>query len=73
MLWVASHLQQGGGTCPEEQVVEQTLVLEYQRGQLMRQSEDNVEVWHRQQFGGARQATWCARCPDTSDSGDYDM
>ena len=54
MLRVASDFEQRGGTGAEEQVVEQPLVLKHERGELMRQREDDMEVGHGQQLGGTR-------------------
>src|SRR6266851_2451588 len=54
VLGVASNLKERRGTGAEEQVVEQPLVLQYQGRQLMGQREDDVEVGHGQQLGGAR-------------------
>ena len=51
---VAGDLKECRGTGAEEQVVEQPLVLQHQCGQLMGQSEDDVEVRHGQQLGGTR-------------------
>jgi hypothetical protein len=51
MLGVACDLEQCGGACTEEQIVEQLLVLKHKCGQLMRQSEDDMEVGHGQQLG----------------------
>jgi hypothetical protein len=51
MLRVASDFEQRGSTGTEEQIVEQPLVLQHKRGQLMRQSEDDMEVGHGQQLG----------------------
>lgn len=54
VLGVASTLKERRGTGAEEQVVEQPLVLQHECGQFMGQREDDVEVGHRQQLGGAR-------------------
>ena len=54
MLRVPRHFKHGRGTGAEEQVVEQSLVLEHQCGEFMRQGEDNMEVRHRQQLSGTR-------------------
>lgn len=51
MLRVASDFEQRGSTGTEEQIVEQPLVLQHKRGQLMGQSEDDMEVGHGQQLG----------------------
>ncbi len=51
MLRVTSDFEQRGSTGTEEQIVEQLLVPEHERGQLMRQGKDEVEVGHGQQFG----------------------
>ena len=46
MLRVTSDFEQRGSAGAEEQIVEQPLVLQHKRGQLMRQGEDEVEVGH---------------------------
>ena len=61
VLRIASQLEHGRGAGVVEQVVEQPLVLEDKGGQFVRQSEDDVEVRDRQQFGRARRQPFCAR------------
>jgi hypothetical protein len=51
VLRVACDLEHGGRTGAEEQIVEQSLVLQHERGELMWQREDEVEVGHGQQLG----------------------
>jgi len=51
---VAGKFEQRSGTGAEEQVIKQTLVLEDESGELVRQGEDDVEVRHGQQLGGTR-------------------
>lgn len=47
---VASQLEHRRGAGAVEQIVEQSLVLEDERGEFVRQSEDDVEVRNGQQF-----------------------
>ena len=54
VLGIASQFEHRGGAGAIEQVVEQPLVLEGKSGQIMRQSEDDVEVRHGQQFSRTR-------------------
>src|SRR6476660_144350 len=49
-LRVACHLEQRFRTAAEQKVVQNPLVLQRQRGQFMRQSEDNMHVRCRQQL-----------------------
>ena len=51
---VACQFEQRIGAGAEEQIVEQPLVLEDQSAEFVRQSEDDVEVWHRQQLSRTR-------------------
>ena len=51
VLRVASDFEQRGGAGTKEQIVEHPLVLQHQKGQFMRQSEDDMEVGHGQQLG----------------------
>jgi hypothetical protein len=51
---VAGKFEQRSGTGAEEQIIEQTLVLQDQSGELVGQGEDDVEVRHGQQLGGTR-------------------
>src|SRR6266487_2978968 len=50
MFRVAGEFQQCGGAGSEEQIVKQSFVLQNQSRELVRQSEDDVEVRHRQQL-----------------------
>ena len=52
MAWISGDLQQGFGGGTKQQVVEQALVAECKRCQLLRQSEDHMRIRHRQQTGG---------------------
>jgi hypothetical protein len=52
--WVTGSFEQGCGTGAKEQIVKQPLVLEDERGELVVQGEDDMEVRHRQQLGGTR-------------------
>src|SRR5277367_1734251 len=63
VLGIASQFEHRRGAGSIEQIVEQTLVLENKRGQIMRQRKDNVEVRHGQQFCRARRQPFCARVP----------
>ena len=49
MAWIGSDLEQRLGSCPKQQAIEQTLVPECERSQLLRYSEDHMDVGHRQQ------------------------
>ena len=60
---MASQFEHGRGAGAEEQIVEQSLVLEDQSGEFVRQSEDDMEVWNRQQFSRTRGQPFCARVP----------
>lgn len=50
MLGVEGNLQHGFSAGPEQQVVEELLVLEHQWRELVGQGEDHVEVADREQF-----------------------
>jgi hypothetical protein len=63
VLWIASQFEHRGGAGAKEQIVKHALVLEDKGGQFVRQSEDDVEVWHGQQFSRARSQPFCARVP----------
>ncbi len=54
MPWIASDLKQGLCTGVEEQVVDEPLVLQGERGQFPRQREDGMYVAGGQQFPFAR-------------------
>ncbi len=47
---IASDLQQGGGTCLEQQVVDHALVLKRESSEFTGQGEDQVHVASGQQF-----------------------
>ena len=51
MAWISGDLQQGLGGGAKQQVVEQALIAECKRCQLLRQGEDHVRIGHRQQAG----------------------
>ena len=51
---ICSDLDQGLGAGAEEQPVYHFFVLQCQRGQLMRECENDMSVRHRQQFGASR-------------------
>ena len=51
MLRVATDFEQRSGTCAEEQVVEQLLVLEHESRESVRQRKDDMEVGCGQQLG----------------------
>ncbi len=63
VLGIASQFEHRRSAGAVEQIVEQSLVLEDKGGQFVRQSEDDVEVRHGQQFGRARGQPFCARVP----------
>ena len=63
VLGIASQFEHRRGAGAVEQIVEQPLVLEDKRGELVRQSEDDVEVRNGQQFSRARGQPFCARVP----------
>jgi hypothetical protein len=50
---IGGDLQQSFGGGPKQQIVDDPFVLKRQRGELFRQSEHDVEVFHRQQLLGA--------------------
>ena len=47
MLRITGEFQQCGGAGPEEQIIEQSLVLQSESRELMRQGEDDMKVRHR--------------------------
>ena len=51
MFGIGGDLQQGVRAGLEKQAVDLLLVLQGERGQFVRQSEDDMEVAHRQHFG----------------------
>lgn len=50
MLGVEGNLQESFGADPEQQIVEQLLVLQHERTELVRQGKNNVEVADGEQF-----------------------
>ena len=48
MFGVGGYLQQGFGTGAEQEVIEDFLVLQRQLEELVRQSEDNMDIGDRQ-------------------------
>src|SRR6266508_2557318 len=54
MFRVSGDLLQGLGSCPKEQVIDDSLVLQRQKTELFRQSEDNMEIAHWQEFLSTR-------------------
>ena len=54
VLAIAGSFEQRRGTGAEEQIVKQPLVLEDERGELVGQGEDDVEVRHGQQLSRTR-------------------
>lgn len=63
VLGVPHQFEHRRGAGAVEQIVEQPLVLENKRGELVRQREDNVEVGHGQQLSRARRQPFSARVP----------
>jgi hypothetical protein len=47
---ISCYLEQGLGTGAEQEVIEDLLVLQRQWGELVRQSEDNMDIGNRQKF-----------------------
>src|ERR1700756_3356413 len=47
---ISGHLKQGFRTGAEQEVIEDLLVLQRQWGELVRQSEDNMDIGNRQKF-----------------------
>ena len=62
MFGIASDFEQGFGAGTEQQTVEELLVLQGQRRQLMRQGEDDVDVASGQEFAAARLDPAVAGC-----------
>src|ERR1019366_10196668 len=60
VLGIACEFEQRSGAGTEEQIVEQSLVLEDQSGERVWQSEDDVEVWNGQQLGRTCGQPFCA-------------
>ncbi len=54
VLGIAGSFEQRRGTGAEEQIVKQPLVLEDERGELVGQGEDDMEVRHGQQLRRTR-------------------
>ena len=54
MPWITSDFKQGLSAGVKEQVVDEPFVLQCERGQFARQSEDGVDVASGQQFPFAR-------------------
>ena len=52
--WITGGFKQRCGTGAEEKIVKQSLVLEDDRGELVGQSEDDMEVRHGQQLRRTR-------------------
>src|SRR6266567_2832750 len=63
VLGIAGQFEHRCGAGAVEQVIEQPLVLEDKGGQFVRQSEDDMEVRHGQQFSRARRQPFCACVP----------
>jgi hypothetical protein len=61
VLRIASQFEHRRGAGAVEQIVEQPLVLKGKSGERVRQSEDNVEVRHGQQFSRTRRQPLGAR------------
>jgi hypothetical protein len=47
---ISCYLEQGFRTGAEQEVIENLLVLQRQWGELVRQSEDNMDIGNRQKF-----------------------
>jgi len=54
MAGIARHFQQRFRTGPEQEIVDDLLVLQGQRGEPTRNSEDDMDVGGGQQFAAAR-------------------
>jgi len=54
MLGIACHFEQRLGTSLEQQIVEELLVLQGERGEPVRKGEDHVHIGSGQQFPTAR-------------------
>ena len=50
MARISGHLEQGFRAGAEQEVIEDFLVLQRQWGELVRQSEDNMDIGNRQKF-----------------------
>src|SRR2546428_12847883 len=50
VLGIGGHLQKRGGAGPEQETVDDLLVVECQRRQLMRECEDHMHVGNVEQF-----------------------
>jgi hypothetical protein len=47
---ISCYLEQSFGTGAEQEVIENLLVLQRQWGELVRESEDNMDIGNRQKF-----------------------
>jgi hypothetical protein len=47
---ISCNLEQGLGTGAEQEIIEDLLVLQRQWGELVRESEDNMDIGNRQKF-----------------------
>ena len=56
MPWIAGDFRQGLSARVKEQVIDESLVLQGERGQFARQSEDRVDVAIGQKFPFARRS-----------------
>jgi len=54
MVGIARHFEQRFGTGPEQEIIDDLLVLQGQRGEPPRKSEDDMDVGDRQEFAAAR-------------------
>jgi len=54
MVGIARHFEQRFSTGPEQEIVDDLLVLQGQRGEPTRNSEDDMDVGGRQKFAAAR-------------------
>jgi hypothetical protein len=63
MLRVAGEFQQCRGAGSEEQIVKQSLVLQSESREFVRQGEDDMKVRHRQQLRRSRRHPSCACVP----------
>jgi hypothetical protein len=50
MFGIGGYFQQGFRTGAEQEVIEDLLVLQRQLGELVRESEDNMDIGDRQEF-----------------------
>jgi hypothetical protein len=54
MAGIAGDFEQGLGASPEQEIVDELLVLQGQRGESTRKGEDHMDVGDRQKFAAAR-------------------